>query len=43
MTAPVAGIDPHQDQFTVGIVDAVGVQRACETFSQQRPRVRRRG
>lgn len=32
MTAPVAGIDPHQTQFTVGIVDATGVEFACETF-----------
>jgi transposase len=33
MTAPVAGIDPHQNQFTIGIVDAVGVELACDTFS----------
>ena len=26
MTAPVAGIDPHQEQFTVGIVDPHGVE-----------------
>ena len=26
MTPPVAGIDPHQDSFTVGIVDANGVE-----------------
>lgn len=32
MTAPVAGIDPHQTQFTVGIVDATGVERACATY-----------
>jgi transposase len=32
MTAPIAGIDPHQDQFTIGIVDAVGVEVACETY-----------
>ena len=27
MTEPVGGIDPHQDTFTVGIVDAHGVRR----------------
>jgi hypothetical protein len=32
MTSPVAGIDPHQDSFTVGIVDANGVELACESF-----------
>ncbi len=31
MTAPIAGIDPHQDQFTVGIIDYHGVEvdHAC--------------
>jgi transposase len=32
MTAPVAGIDPHQSQFTVGIVDANGVELAYDSF-----------
>ena len=32
MTPPVAGIDPHQHQFTVGIVDANGVEITHETF-----------
>ena len=27
MTPPVGGIDPHQDTFTVGVVDAHGVER----------------
>ena len=33
MTAPIAGIDPHQDQFTVGMVDEHGVEIAHGTFS----------
>ena len=32
MTGPVGGIDPHQDQFTVGVVDPNGVEIANETF-----------
>ena len=32
MTPPVGGIDPHQDTFTVGIVDANGVELCHETF-----------
>ena len=32
MTAPVGGIDPHQDQFTLGIVDGNGVEIIHETF-----------
>ena len=32
MTFPVGGIDPHQDTFTVGIVDAHGVEITHETF-----------
>lgn len=32
MTAYVAGIDPHQDQFTVGIVDTNGVEHDHQTF-----------
>jgi len=32
MTPPVAGIDPHQDGFTVGIVDANGVELAVGSF-----------
>ena len=33
MTLPVGGIDPHQDTFTVGIVDLHGVETVHETFS----------
>jgi transposase len=33
MTVPVAGIDPHQDTFTVGVVDSNGVEIAYETFA----------
>jgi transposase len=32
MAPPVAGIDPHQDSFTVGIVDANGVELIHESF-----------
>lgn len=32
MTSPVAGIDPHQDTITVGIVDANGVALTHDTF-----------
>jgi transposase len=32
MTAAVAGIDPHQDQFTVGVVDGNGVDLDVATF-----------
>ena len=32
MTGPVGGIDPHQHQFTVGVVDANGVEVAHATF-----------
>ena len=32
MTLPVGGIDPHQDTFTVGIVDYHGVKTCHETF-----------
>lgn len=32
MTSAVGGIDPHQDTFTVGIVDANGVELTHETF-----------
>lgn len=32
MPAPVAGIDPHQDTFTVGIVDANGVDIGHASF-----------
>ncbi|MGD9795149.1 MAG: transposase [Acidimicrobiia bacterium] len=32
MTSPVAGIDPHQSTFTVGIVDPVGVEIAHGSF-----------
>ena len=33
MTPPVGGIDPHQDTFTVGIVDPLGVEITHETFA----------
>ena len=33
MTSPVGGIDPHQDTFTVGIVDPLGVEITHETFA----------
>src|SRR5262245_35585459 len=33
MTSPVAGIDPHQDSFTVGIVDSNGVEIGDATFA----------
>jgi transposase len=32
MTAPVAGIDPHQDSYTIGIVDSNGVELTRESF-----------
>lgn len=32
MTSPVAGIDPHQNTLTVGIVDANGVKITDDTF-----------
>jgi transposase len=32
MTSRVAGIDPHQDSFTLGVVDANGVAPTHETF-----------
>lgn len=32
MTAPVAGIDPHQDTYTIGVVDPNGVEVAHEAF-----------
>lgn len=32
MAAPVAGIDPHQDQFTVGITDTNGIEIAHDSF-----------
>ena len=33
MTPPVGGVDPHQDTFTVGIVDANGVEIGHETYA----------
>ena len=33
MSPPVGGIDPHQDAFTVGIVDSHGVETCHETFA----------
>jgi hypothetical protein len=35
MTGAVAGIDPHQDTFTVGIVDPNGVELATATFPNE--------
>jgi hypothetical protein len=32
MTTPVAGIDPHQTQFSVGVVDSTGVELAHASF-----------
>jgi transposase len=32
MTSPVAGIDPHQDTYTIGIVAPSGVELTHETF-----------
>jgi len=32
MASPIAGIDPHQDTFTVGIVDNNGIEAGIETF-----------
>lgn len=32
MSLPIAGIDPHQDSFTVGIVDSHGIEICHETF-----------
>ena len=32
MTSPVAGIDPHQDTYTIGIVDPNGVELTHESF-----------
>jgi len=31
MTSPVAGIDPHQDSYTIGIVDPNGVELTHES------------
>jgi len=33
MTSNIAGIDPHQDTFTVGVVDQHGVELLNETFA----------
>ena len=33
MTQPVAGIDPHQKTFTIGVVDEHGVEIHVETFA----------
>jgi transposase len=33
MSSPVAGIDPHQDTFTVAVVDANGVEIVHDTFA----------
>ena len=40
MALPTAGIDPHQDNFTVGIVDQHGVQLETETFANSAVRFR---
>ena len=37
MTAPVAGIDPHQANFIVGIVDEHGIELNHETFDNTGP------
>ena len=42
MTEPVAGIDPHQKTFTVGIVDEHGVEVRRRDLQEQRRRLRRR-
>ena len=33
MSSAVAGIDPHQDSFTVGIVDANGIEITHQALS----------
>ena len=35
MAPPVAGIDPHQDAFTVGIIDANGIELAHASFDNR--------
>jgi transposase len=35
MTGAVAGIDPHQDTFTIGIIDHNGIELGTETFANQ--------
>jgi transposase len=35
MALPVAGIDPHQDTFTVGVVDSNGVEITRATFANE--------
>lgn len=35
MSGAVAGIDPHQDTFTVGIIDHNGIELATETFANR--------
>ena len=42
MTSPVGGIDPHQDTYTVGIVDTNGVELTHASFPHQRSRISRR-
>ena len=37
MASVVAGIDPHQDNFTVGIVDSVGVEITWAKFDNNAP------
>lgn len=32
MTSPIAGIDPHQDNFTIGIVDPNGFALTHQAF-----------
>ncbi len=32
MTSPIAGIDPHQDTYTIGVVDTNGVELAHAVF-----------
>ena len=33
VASPVAGIDPHQSTYTIGIVDPNGVELAHQSFS----------
>ncbi len=33
MTSPIAGIDPHQDTFTLAVVDEHGIENCHDTFS----------
>ena len=39
MTSPVGGIDPHQDSYTVGVVDANGVELTHAIVPDERRRL----